>query len=66
MAKKRNSDFTNDRFPMEAYNELRRWLAKWANQEFDLHKRLAAFVALETLNSLGKTMLGQRMPKNLQ
>ena len=66
MAKKRSSDFTNDRFPMESYNELRRWLAKWANQEFDLHKRLAAFVALETLNSLGETMLGQRMPKNLQ
>jgi hypothetical protein len=51
---------------MEAYNELLRWLAKWANQEFDLHKRLAAFIALETLNSLGETMLGQRMPKNLQ
>jgi len=28
MAKKRSSDFTNDRFPMESYNELRRWLAK--------------------------------------
>ena len=66
MPKKTTSDFTNDRFPMEAYNELLRWLAKWANQEFDLHKRLAAFVALETLNSLGETMLGQRMPKNLQ
>jgi hypothetical protein len=51
---------------MESYNELRRWLAKWANQEFDLPKRLAAFIALESLNSLGETMLGQRMPKNLQ
>jgi len=66
MAKKRTSDFTNDRFAMEAYNELRCWLAKWADQEFDLHKRLAAFVALETLNSLAETMLGQRVPKNLQ
>ena len=66
MAKKMTSDFSNDRFPMEAYNELRRWLGKWANQEFDLNKRLAAFVALETLNSLSETMLGERMPKDLQ
>jgi hypothetical protein len=66
MAKNATGDFSKDRFPLEAYNELRRWLAEWANQEFDLNKRLAAFIALETLNSLGETMLGDRMPKNLQ
>jgi len=66
MVNKGSAAFSNDRFPLEAYNEMRRWLGVWANQEFDLDKRLAAFIALETLNSLGETMLGERMPKNLQ
>jgi hypothetical protein len=66
MVKKRAGTSSHNRFPLEAYNELRRWLGEWANQEADLNKRLAAFIALETLNSLGETMLGERMPKNLQ
>ena len=62
MAKNTTGDVRNNRFPLEAYNELRRWLGEWVNQEFDLDKRLAAFIALESLNSLGETMLGERMP----
>jgi hypothetical protein len=66
MANNATGNFINDRFPLEAYNELRRWLGKWANQEFDKNKRLAAFIALENLNSLGETMLGESMPDSLQ
>jgi len=54
MVKKRAGTSSHNRFPLEAYNELRRWLGEWANQEADLNKRLAAFIALETLNSLAK------------
>lgn len=66
MARKKKAGTSKDRFPLEAYNEMRRWLCLWANQETDLEKRLVAFIALETLNSLGETMLGEKMPENLQ
>lgn len=66
MAKNATGDVRINRFPLEAYNELRRWLGECFNQEFDNDKRLVAFVALESLNSLGETMLGQKMPKHLQ
>lgn len=66
MAKNATGDVMNNRFPLDAYNELRRWLGERVNQESDLDKRLTAFVALEALNSLGERMLGQRMPNNLQ
>ena len=66
MANKTTSDFSFESFPAEAYNEMLRWLDQWANQEFDLDMRLSAFVALEALNSLSETKLGERMPKNLR
>jgi hypothetical protein len=66
MSTNASGDFSDDGFPLKAYNELRRWLGKWANQEFDLDKRLAAFIALENLESLRETMFGEKLPKNLQ
>lgn len=66
MVKTTNGDFDDNRFPLEAYNEMRPWLATWVNQELDPDKRLSAFIALESLNSLSATMLGESIPKDLQ
>jgi hypothetical protein len=66
MANHTSDDFINDEVPQEAYIELRRWLGKWANQDFDLDKRLAAFITLENLNSFVETMLGKSLPKSFQ
>ena len=65
MASYATRDFIDDKVPLEAYDELRRWLGKWASQEFDLEKRLAAFVTLENLNSFVQAMLSENSPNNL-
>ena len=56
------NDFLDDKLPVEAYDEIRRWLSKWVNQEFDLDKRLAAFITLGSLNSFVESMLRESSP----
>ena len=62
MADNATNDFLDDKLPVEAYDEIRRWLSKWANQEFDLDKRLAALITLESLNSFVESMLRESSP----
>jgi hypothetical protein len=57
MADNATNDFRDDEVPVEAYDEIRRWLSKWAYQGFDLDKRLSAFITLESLNSFVESML---------